>query len=40
MLHEAVENRVGNGGIADPGMAVLDGKLGRDDGGLAAGDRR
>ena len=37
MLHDAVENRVGDGGVADPGMPVLDGKLGCDDGGLAAG---
>lgn len=35
-LHDAVEDSVGDGGIADPGMPVFDRQLAGDDGGLAA----
>ena len=35
-LHDAIQNGVGNGGVADPGMLVLHRQLASDDGGLVA----
>src|SRR5689334_21805215 len=35
-VNEAVEHRVGNGGIADVGVPVVDWQLAGDDGGSAA----
>lgn len=36
-LHDAVKEGVGDGGVADPRVAVLDRQLAGDDGGLVAG---
>ena len=36
-LHQPVQNNVGDGGIADPAVPVLNGKLMGDDGGPLAG---
>lgn len=36
-LHDAVQDGVGDGGIADPGVPVLDRQLAGDDGALGAG---
>ena len=36
-LHQAIEHCVGDGGITDPGMPVLDGQLAGNDGGFCRG---
>nr|WP_230559076.1 hypothetical protein [Variovorax paradoxus] len=35
LLHQAIEDRLGNGGVTDPRMPVIDRQLAGDDGGLA-----
>lgn len=37
VLHDAVEDDVGDGGVADPRVPVFDRQLAGDDGGLVAG---
>ena len=34
LLHEAIQNGVGNRGVTDPGMPMFDRQLAGDDGGL------